>query len=171
MGDQRRKDMEHQCVCRRLRIVPGSHRLGCAQARGLTMFLVPIDHPGITLRRITQLNGSTEFCEEFLDNVDVGDDAVVGEVNNGWTVASRQLYHERRAVGQSSEFASGLEAKGDARRRWISSLWLARPVRATMNVCRKWPAGYWCIARSATSSPSMCTAVCATVVCRRRPEP
>src|SRR6202007_696390 len=48
---------------------------------GLTMFLVPIKHPGITLRRITQLNGSTEFCEEFLDGVDVGDDAVVGEVN------------------------------------------------------------------------------------------
>ncbi|HZU46916.1 MAG TPA: acyl-CoA dehydrogenase family protein, partial [Mycobacterium sp.] len=62
---------------------------------GLTMFLVPIAHPGITLRRITQLNGSTEFCEEFLDNVEVGDDAVVGEVDNGWTVASRQLYHER----------------------------------------------------------------------------
>jgi alkylation response protein AidB-like acyl-CoA dehydrogenase len=79
---------------------------------GLTMFLVPIAHPGITLRRITQLNGSTEFCEEFLDNVDVGDDAVVGEVNNGWTVASRQLYHERRAVGQSSEFASGTGSEG-----------------------------------------------------------
>lgn len=79
---------------------------------GLTMFLVPIGHPGITLRRITQLNGSTEFCEEFLDNVDVGDDAVVGEVNQGWAVASRQLYHERRAVGQSSEFASGTGSEG-----------------------------------------------------------
>ncbi|BBY04955.1 acyl-CoA dehydrogenase family protein [Mycobacterium noviomagense] len=79
---------------------------------GLTMFLVPIAHPGITLRRITQLNGSTEFCEEFLDNVEVGDDAVVGEVDNGWTVASRQLYHERRAVGQGSEFASGSGSEG-----------------------------------------------------------
>jgi alkylation response protein AidB-like acyl-CoA dehydrogenase len=79
---------------------------------GLTMFLVPIVHPGITLRRITQLNGSTEFCEEFLDNVDVGDDAVVGEVDNGWAVASRQLYHERRAVGQGSEFASGSGSEG-----------------------------------------------------------
>ncbi len=79
---------------------------------GLTMFLVPIAHPGITMRRITQLNGSTEFCEEFLDHVDVGDDAVVGEVNNGWAVASRQLYHERRAVGQGSEFASGTGSEG-----------------------------------------------------------
>lgn len=79
---------------------------------GLTMFLVPIADPGITLRRITQVNGSTEFCEEFLDGVEVGDDAVVGEVNNGWAVASRQLYHERRAVGQGSEFASGSGSEG-----------------------------------------------------------
>jgi alkylation response protein AidB-like acyl-CoA dehydrogenase len=79
---------------------------------GLTMFLVPITHPGITLRRITMLSGSTEFCEEFLDGVDVGDDAVVGEVNGGWAVASRQLYHERRAVGQGSEFASGSGSEG-----------------------------------------------------------
>ncbi|MGZ4585830.1 MAG: acyl-CoA dehydrogenase family protein [Mycobacterium sp.] len=79
---------------------------------GLTMFLVPIAHPGITLRRITMLSGSTEFCEEFLDGVDVGDDAVVGEVNSGWAVASRQLYHERRAVGQGSEFASGSGSEG-----------------------------------------------------------
>jgi alkylation response protein AidB-like acyl-CoA dehydrogenase len=79
---------------------------------GLTMFLVPIAHPGITLRRITQLNGSTEFCEEFLDGVDVGDDAVVGQINDGWAVASRQMYHERRAVGQGSEFASGSGSEG-----------------------------------------------------------
>ncbi len=79
---------------------------------GLTMFLVPIADPRITLRRITQVNGSSEFCEEFLDGVEVGDDAVVGEVNNGWAVASRQLYHERRAVGQSSEFASGSGIEG-----------------------------------------------------------
>jgi len=79
---------------------------------GLTMFLVPIAHPGITLRRITQLSGSTEFCEEFLDGVDVGDDAVVGEVDGGWAVASRQLYHERRAVGQGSEFSSGAGHEG-----------------------------------------------------------
>ena len=79
---------------------------------GLTMFLVPIDSPGVTLRRIRQVNGSTEFCEEFFDGVRVGDDAVVGEVNNGWQVASRQLYHERRAVGGGSEFASGIGSEG-----------------------------------------------------------
>ena len=76
------------------------------------MFMVPIDSPGITLRRIKQVNGSVEFCEEFFDNLELGDDAVVGEVNEGWHVASRQLYHERRAVGGGSEFASGVGAEG-----------------------------------------------------------
>ncbi|WP_101949716.1 acyl-CoA dehydrogenase family protein [Mycobacterium sp. 3519A] len=79
---------------------------------GLTMFLVPINSPGITLRRIKQVNGSVEFCEEFFDNLELDDDAVVGEVNDGWQVASRQLYHERRAVGGGSEFASGIGAEG-----------------------------------------------------------
>jgi alkylation response protein AidB-like acyl-CoA dehydrogenase len=74
---------------------------------GLTMFLVRIDSPGITLRRITQVNGSTEFCEEFFDDLELGAEAVIGEVDKGWEVASRQLYHERRAVGGGSEFASG----------------------------------------------------------------
>jgi alkylation response protein AidB-like acyl-CoA dehydrogenase len=78
---------------------------------GLTMFLVPLRHRGITIRRIQQINHSTEFCEEFFDNVDVGDDAVVGEVNKGWEVASRQMYHERRSLGGGSEYSSGAGAQ------------------------------------------------------------
>ena len=50
---------------------------------GLTMFLVRIDSPGITLRRITQVNGSREFCEEFFDDLELSDDAVVGERRQG----------------------------------------------------------------------------------------
>ncbi|OBF21919.1 acyl-CoA dehydrogenase family protein [Mycobacterium sp. ACS4331] len=78
---------------------------------GLTMFLVPLDAPGITMRRIKEVNGNEEFCEEFFDGLELGDDAVVGAVNDGWTVASRQLFHERRAVGGGSEFASGTGAE------------------------------------------------------------
>lgn len=74
---------------------------------GLTMFLTPIHAPGITLRRIEQVDGTNEFCEEFFDGLRLGEDAIVGEVNKGWDVASRLLFHERRAVGQGSEFASG----------------------------------------------------------------
>lgn len=75
---------------------------------GLTMFLVPVHSPGLTIRRITQVDGSTEFCQEFFDDVRIPADAVVGEVDGGWAVASRLLQHERSAVGGASPYASGV---------------------------------------------------------------
>jgi alkylation response protein AidB-like acyl-CoA dehydrogenase len=92
---------------------------------GLTMFLLPIKHPGVTLRRIAMINGSAEFCEEFFDEVELPDDAVVGGVGKGWQVASRQMFHERRSMGRSSEFSSGLESD-DAEAAPIDYLDLAR---------------------------------------------
>jgi alkylation response protein AidB-like acyl-CoA dehydrogenase len=91
---------------------------------GLTMFLVPIHHPRITMKRIRQVGGSTEFCEEFFDDVDVGDDAVVGEAGLGWEVASRQLFHERRTMGDGSEYTSGagLDAMQDVSLDYASIL-------------------------------------------------
>ncbi|WP_436790165.1 acyl-CoA dehydrogenase family protein [Yinghuangia sp. YIM S10712] len=74
---------------------------------GLTMFLVPTNAPGLTINRIRMVDGSTEFCEEFFDNVRVDASAVVGEVDGGWAVASQQLFHERNAVGGGSPYVSG----------------------------------------------------------------
>lgn len=76
--------------------------------RGLTMFLMKVHQPGVTLRRIRQVNGSNEFCEEFFDDVRLPAEAVVGEVNGGWAVASRQLFHERTAMGGGSPYTSGV---------------------------------------------------------------
>ncbi|NKY57559.1 acyl-CoA dehydrogenase family protein [Nocardia flavorosea] len=75
--------------------------------RGLTMFLLPIGAPGVTVQRIKQVTGSTEFCQEFFDDVALGDDAVVGQVDNGWEAASRLLQHERAAIGGTSPYMSG----------------------------------------------------------------
>ena len=75
--------------------------------RGLTMFLVPIRAEGVTLRRVRMVSGQNEFCEEFFDDVVLPADAVVGQINEGWAVASRQLVHERTAVGGGSPYMSG----------------------------------------------------------------
>lgn len=84
---------------------------------GLTMFLVPIRSPGVTMKRIKQVDGTEDFCEEFFDDVELGDDAVLGAPGKGWEVASRQLYHERRTMGDGSEFTvgGGIEASQDLR--------------------------------------------------------
>lgn len=63
--------------------------------RGLTWFKVPLRDPRVTVRPIREINGSAEFCEEFLDDVVVGDDMVIGAVNDGWTVANTMLTAER----------------------------------------------------------------------------
>ena len=75
--------------------------------RGLTMFLMPVHAKGVTIQRIRQVNGSDEFCQEFFDDVVLPADCVVGEVNGGWAVASRQLFHERHAMGGGSPYFSG----------------------------------------------------------------
>lgn len=74
---------------------------------GLTMFLVKVRQPGIEVRQIRQVDGSSEFCQEFIDGVEVPAANVVGEVNGGWAVASRQLFHERSSMGGASPFISG----------------------------------------------------------------
>ncbi|MGV9408702.1 acyl-CoA dehydrogenase family protein [Nocardia sp. NPDC003693] len=75
--------------------------------RGLTMFLVPVRAAGVTVQRIKQVTGSTEFCQEFFDDVELGADAVLGQVDGGWDAASRLLFHERAALGGTSPYTSG----------------------------------------------------------------
>jgi alkylation response protein AidB-like acyl-CoA dehydrogenase len=70
--------------------------------RGLTFFIVPIRSAGVTVVPIRQINGATDFCQEFFDDVELSPDSVVGAVDDGWTVASRLLVHERNAVGGAS---------------------------------------------------------------------
>jgi alkylation response protein AidB-like acyl-CoA dehydrogenase len=64
---------------------------------GLTVFMLPIKSPGLEVRRIEMLNGSKEFCQEFLTDVRVPDSQRVGGVDNGWTVGTRWMFHERMA--------------------------------------------------------------------------
>jgi alkylation response protein AidB-like acyl-CoA dehydrogenase len=81
--------------------------------RGLTMFIVKIHQPRIDIHRIKRVNGNRDFCQEFFDDLVVPVEDVLGEVNQGWTVASRLLHHEREAAGGGSDFVSGL-ASGNA---------------------------------------------------------
>ncbi len=80
--------------------------------RGLTMFIMKIHQPGVEIQRITMSNGTAEFCQEYFDDVLVPADDVVGEIDDGWTVASRLLFHERDAVGGGSPFISGVAVAG-----------------------------------------------------------
>jgi 3-oxocholest-4-en-26-oyl-CoA dehydrogenase alpha subunit len=68
--------------------------------KGLTTFAVDMKTPGITVRPIVTVLGSTHFCEIFFDNVRVSKDALVGEKNRGWYQAMGTLSFERSGIGR-----------------------------------------------------------------------
>jgi alkylation response protein AidB-like acyl-CoA dehydrogenase len=71
--------------------------------KGLTMFIVPMDAPGVTIRGLRQISGEAEFNEVFLDDVELAADSVVGGVGNGWATALTVLMFERLTIGLGSE--------------------------------------------------------------------
>lgn len=67
---------------------------------GLTMFLVDMHAPGMTINQIKLVRGGSDFCQEFLDDVEVADEDVLGAVNDGWTVGQTQLNAERAGMAK-----------------------------------------------------------------------
>jgi alkylation response protein AidB-like acyl-CoA dehydrogenase len=92
--------------------------------KGLTMFVVPMDAEGVTVRGLRQISGEAEFNEVFFDDVRLEPDAVVGGVDDGWRTALTTLMFERLTIGLGTEglgykegrFAKALAADGVARR-------------------------------------------------------
>ena len=71
--------------------------------KGMTMFIVPMDAPGVTVRGLRQISGEAEFNEVFFDVVRIDADAVVGPVDGGWGVGLTTLMFERLTIGLGSE--------------------------------------------------------------------
>jgi alkylation response protein AidB-like acyl-CoA dehydrogenase len=71
--------------------------------KGLTMFIVPMDAPGVTVRGLRQITGEAEFNEVFFDDVKLDEDAVVGGIGNGWGTALTVLMFERLTIGFGSQ--------------------------------------------------------------------
>jgi alkylation response protein AidB-like acyl-CoA dehydrogenase len=67
--------------------------------RGITMFVVDMHDPGVTVRPLVDMSGGARFNEVFFDDVRIGADAVIGEVDAGWAAAVTMLGHERVFIG------------------------------------------------------------------------
>jgi len=77
-------------------------RTGPDKHRGLSMFGVPMDTPGFTVRPLTQMDGESKFNEVFFDGAELSDDALIGEVGQGWTLAMVTLGRERLTLGSQA---------------------------------------------------------------------
>jgi alkylation response protein AidB-like acyl-CoA dehydrogenase len=78
-----------------------------AKQAGLTMFLVPMDAPGVEVRPIRQMSGASSFNEVFLSDVQLADDMRIGAIGDGWRVANATLGFERTASGQGTRRKGG----------------------------------------------------------------
>ncbi|MDA1074033.1 MAG: acyl-CoA dehydrogenase family protein, partial [Proteobacteria bacterium] len=65
---------------------------------GISFVLFDMESEGVSTSPIELISGSSPFCQTFFDNVKVPKGNLVGELNNGWTIAKRLLQHERNMV-------------------------------------------------------------------------
>lgn len=99
--------------------------------KGLTLFLLDMQTPGVTVRPLKQITGRSEFNEVFFDDVRIPAGAHLGEVNNGWHAAVGLLGFERataRFYRQSRFMSEFLQLIGSLK---------ARPEKAHDNAFRQ----------------------------------
>ena len=84
--------------------------------KGISFLLVDMTSPGISVRPIKQISGSSEFNEIFFDNVRVPKKNILGEPNNGWRVANRLLAYERGVI--TMEMLAGYQTQWDEMREF-----------------------------------------------------
>lgn len=74
-----------------------------ARHRNLTFVLIDMNQPGVEIRPLVQVTGTTDFSQVFFDDAEVPVDQVIGEIDGGWKVAMTLLGAER-AFAQLSRF-------------------------------------------------------------------
>ncbi len=89
---------------------------------GISFLLIDMTAPGVEVRPILLINGTSPFCETFFTDVKVPKDQLFGPLNGGWTVAKRLLQFERDNIsaglgggniGQPSPLPTVIEAAKD----------------------------------------------------------
>jgi alkylation response protein AidB-like acyl-CoA dehydrogenase len=88
---------------------------------GISFVLLTMDQPGVTVKPIRLISGTSPFCETFFNNAIARKEDLVGEVNKGWTVGKRLLQHERSGM---SALVGGNPREGgpnlvDAAKRYV----------------------------------------------------
>ncbi len=67
---------------------------------GISFVLIDMTTEGVSTTPIGLISGESEFCQTFFDNVKVPKENLVGELNQGWSVAKSLLKHERKLMSE-----------------------------------------------------------------------
>ena len=93
---------------------------GSSRHAGMTMFIVDMSLPGIEVRPLRQMTGTSRFNEVFFDGCRLEPGAALGQVGQGWRTAITTLMNERVSIGTSNPAGYGHPASAlaaEARRR------------------------------------------------------
>lgn len=115
---------------------------------GISMFIVPMDAPGVEIRPIHQIDGGMHFNEIFFTDVRIPRENLLGDLNNGWRMATAMLMYERVAIGTGAaqgirhERADELIAEATRRglvdrpvlRQKLMQLWIAETVQSLVSL-------------------------------------
>ena len=73
--------------------------------KGISFMLIDMDAPGVEVRPITMISGTSPFCETFFTDVKVPKENLVGREGQGWTIGKRLLQHERTNISGGERLA------------------------------------------------------------------
>ena len=85
--------------------------------QGLSYIMFSMDSPGIEVRPLKTMTGTSSFNEVFFDNVHAPVDQIVGQRGDGWRIANETLNHERGTLGGADVASSRLQAIVELMRR------------------------------------------------------
>jgi len=93
---------------------------------GISLILVDMDQPGVRVRPIALLNGSSPFCETFFEDATADKDDIIGNINQGWGVGKRLLQYERSVHGGVNTSGAQVQQSGpnlvDISREYVGSI-------------------------------------------------
>lgn len=139
-------------------------------SRRITLFLLPMDRAGVTVRPIPSMLGPHHLNELFLDNVRVGPEDVLGQVGGGWRVIKDALAYERVGIARYARCDSLLArlraALGDEWDRLPGGL-RTRWVRAMVDVRVARLLAYTAVAQQENGEPDDATASLARIATTR----
>jgi alkylation response protein AidB-like acyl-CoA dehydrogenase len=120
--------------------------------KGISWLVMPMDAPGITIRPLRTIIGSTEFAEMFLDEVRIPVANRVGEENDGWRVTNVTLSFERGTafvgdVVDALEFVGHLSTLAKKITRHGASAWDDRALRRELSLIAAELEGLWALTK------------------------
>ena len=74
---------------------------------GISFILLDMKSPGVEVKPIRMISGTSPFCETFFTDVKVPKENLVGDLGNGWTIGKRLLQHERTNLSGGGSLGRG----------------------------------------------------------------